>query len=89
MKDMKRDLDLLRKILLEIESWPDASQPRDVNLTSYSDEIVSEHVSLLFEAHYIEAQVIQSQAGKRILPIRLTWQGHELLDEARNAPIAT
>ena len=86
-EDMKRDLDLVRKILLEIESWPDASQARRVDIKGYSQGAINYHASLLYESKYIEASVRKSQAGDTIFPIHLTWGGHEFLDEARDTTI--
>ncbi|MEM6452838.1 MAG: DUF2513 domain-containing protein [Cyanobacteria bacterium P01_D01_bin.105] len=86
-EEMKRDLDLLRKILLEIESWSDASQARRVDIEGYSQGAINYHAYLLYEAKYIEASVLKSQAGDTIVPIHLTGSGHEFLDEARDTTI--
>lgn len=84
---MKRDLDLVRKILLDIESWPDASRPREVELEGHSRGDINYHASLLHEAKYIDAIVSKTSLGDSILPIHLTWNGHEFLDEARDKTI--
>lgn len=81
---MKRDPVLLRKILDEIEGWPSASQPRQVEVQGYSPEDVNYHVTLLLEAAYINAQVIPTQVGRKILAASLTWSGHEFLDGLRD-----
>jgi hypothetical protein len=82
---MKRDMDLARKILFEIESQPSADNLIDLKFDGYSDEEIPYHVMLLDEANLIEAdEVAELGAQSHWFPIRLTWQGHEFLDAARD-----
>jgi hypothetical protein len=83
---MKRDIDLVRRILMDIEACPPADgRPGYVQLTieGHSPEVVMYHVQLLGEAGLIEIQDQSTLAGTRIYPKRLTWQGHEFLDAIR------
>ena len=79
---MKRDMDLIREVLLEVEKvegWDDWKQ---IEFKDRDPEEISYHVMLLAEAGLIEAKKICD--GGAWLPMRLTWEGHEFLDAARN-----
>jgi hypothetical protein len=89
---MKRDMDLIRAILLEVEesNLTDGSQP--VQLTEVPGDVktVSYQVQLLGEAGLLivsnDHQNFESEERGEpdFYPVRLTWAGHEFLDAARN-----
>lgn len=83
---MKRDMDLARQILLEVENCEEAIGGRgrlELAFDGYTRAQVIYHVELLQEAGLIEAERC-GHLGERIFwPTRLTWNGHEFLDEAR------
>ena len=83
---MKRDMDLVRLILLEIEHCNDGA-PLQMNfeIPNYTPEQVSYHLMILNDSGLIEASDL-STMGRGIFwrPKRLTWFGHEFLDAARN-----
>lgn len=84
---MKRDLDLVRKILLAIEAHEDATGHSWITLgkiNNYSQKQVSYHVSLLHEGGLIEAIDLSDNLKFYWEPKSLTWYGHEFLDSARN-----
>ncbi len=81
---MKRDMDLIRKILFEIEKWPLNGGGSNLEIQEYSTEEVTYHVMLLVEAGLIKAYDVSSMSGPAFIPERLTWQGHEFLDAARD-----
>lgn len=76
---MKRDLDLVRRILLHLEGG-------EANPTSFTDggfepAVIHDHVRLMHDAGLIEAdEIVPGQWW----PERMTWAGHEFLDAARN-----
>lgn len=83
---MKRDMDLARQILLAVEERPYQSGS---GFTLTHKEIEAEtldyHVMLLHEAGLIEATNTTYLGGKTVWRIkRLTWQGHEFLEAARD-----
>jgi hypothetical protein len=81
---MKRDMDLAREILMEIEKFP-MVQNYTLNVKGYEEQEVVYHIILLKEASLIEAATEQDNSGKLYAePRRLTWQGHEFLDNARD-----
>jgi Hypothetical protein (DUF2513) len=84
---MKRDMDLVREILLKIEDLPSYEEPVDIEIERYSEENIQFHLKQLQEANLIEVPDIglsTSWAKVNIMPTRLTWQGSEFLDSIRN-----
>ena len=81
---MKRDMDLVREVLLQVEkrSYRDAGKP--VCLNGRSEEDISYQVKLMHQAGLIEAIDASTRAGLNWLPMSLTWDGHEFLDAARD-----
>jgi hypothetical protein len=82
---MKRDWDVVRKILLKLEELGNTTsylEPDQVN--SYDPEQVSYHMQLLDEAGLIEAKCGRAHgAPLHCRAMRLTWRGHEFLDQVR------
>jgi hypothetical protein len=80
---MKRDMDLIREILLYRESDGDHKIPND-----YNDEQIAYHVQLLIDEGLVEGNVIWQHLGERQVPsgyfiTRLTMSGHDFLDASR------
>ena len=81
---MKRDMDLVREVLLKVEEMPFDGRFYDVNVEGCSDEVINYHVMLLNEAGLIEAIDLSNLGGPCWKPKRLTYSGHEFLDAARS-----
>lgn len=82
---VKRDLDLIRKILLAVEeSDTIPGDFIDIQIESYSQEEISYHVKLSREAGLVEAVNLSSHTSFKWVPTSLTWSGHEFLDAARS-----
>lgn len=91
---MKRDLDLLRKILLAVENADGFYSYNGVDQVAsavgYSDlSIISFHISLLVDSDYIEVTEVTccGQAYDDYLIKRLTAAGCDYLDSVRNDSI--
>lgn len=82
---MKRDMDLIRLILIEVEKMVNWSDWEHTNIEDYTHEEISYHVMLLKEAGLIEAKGFCD--GGEWIPGRLTWDGHEFLDSTRNETV--
>ena len=87
---MKRNMDLVRKILLAIEE----SESGNIKLDSLDDDLdrVYRHVALMKEFGLVDAIIIRSGSGpveKTLLckVKELTWKGHDFLDKARDESI--
>jgi DNA-binding transcriptional ArsR family regulator len=80
---MKRDMDLIREILYEIEKSQKFTSWIDIEIEEYSQEEIEYHVALLNDAGLILAIPPKSR-GFGWKPKRLTWEGHEFLEAARD-----
>ena len=89
---MKRDMDLVRKILLMFESeetWPINPEGQ---INGFSKSQIDYHVELMKDSELLESvfdtHTITSGMRRRVDKIfrgyRLTWQGHDFLDAARD-----
>lgn len=85
---MKRNMDLIRALLLEIEEKHDGSG-RSVKITGTgnSEVEVVEHLFMLTEAEMIESRDASHMQGRGIIVLRMTWKGHEYLDNIRDPEI--
>lgn len=81
---MKRDWDLIRRILVETEEKGEAGPGwTTLDLEDWDPAVVSYHVRLLDEAGLVEAQDLTTSGNFEWQPKRLTWNGHEFLDAAK------
>jgi Hypothetical protein (DUF2513) len=85
---MKRDMELIRELMLAIESQ-DSDDNTDLEPTGYDESQIDYHLELLIEAQLVVGEVHHMMGGNRpVMRIeRLSWEGHEFLDNARNEPI--
>jgi len=85
---MKRDMDLVRNLLLEIESHPELDRvaqwqfgPGEFGITENNFKTTCFHLDLL-----IEAGMVQGRSAMRMPIISgLTWEGCEFLDAIRDS----
>jgi hypothetical protein len=87
---MKRDWDLIREVLIEIE----ALNPAGFDDIRYGPLRQSDNVAkdtqavLLWKAGFIEGVDASSvDLGASVIAQELTWAGHELLDTIRSKPV--
>jgi len=84
---MKRDMDLLRSILIKVESCEDPSGlDRMPAVEGYDEAEVSYHMTLLHDAGLVKALVSDESGAPypEFLQINLTWDGHEFLSVAKD-----
>jgi len=83
---MKRDFDLIRLILLEIEKSPAEGVGDLIHLKieGFTSPKISYHVGLLEQAGMIKAVNFAADDRNEWIPSGLTWDGHEFIDAARN-----
>lgn len=80
---MKRNWDTLRSILLALENDEGDELLSDVSETERMSLIYN--IELLIEANLIVGSVKKLSRGKkRVTLIKLTWDGHEFLDDIRD-----
>ena len=87
---MKRDMDLARAILLAIEEHPSGYAPKLKALAEKvgADEgVTGYHVHLLGQAGLLKVADIthNGSPGPMAIPVRMTWEGHEFLDNTRDS----
>jgi hypothetical protein len=82
---MKRDMDLCRRILLEVDANPGAvgQVPLQLDIEGRDPQEVSYHVLLLNDAGLIEARNMSNLTSFDWRPERLTYAGHEFIDKSR------
>ena len=78
---MKRDMDLVREILLEVESWSNAFKWRKVVISERDPAEVGWHVGIMTDAGLLIGNRSGMEDGR---VCRLTWEAHEFLDNARD-----
>jgi hypothetical protein len=80
---MKRDMDLVREILLALEDGDTPLVPSQ--LPDRTPEEVSYHIHLLHEAGLIEGWTSKTlNSPLHAVANRLTWEGHDFLEAAKN-----
>lgn len=86
---MKRNMDLMREILLQVEARPTPQSIELVEVPSHDQEEISYHVKLLGDAGYLDIYDLRTLGpdGFRYAPSALTNAGHDLLDGMRNNSI--
>ncbi len=80
---MKRDMDLIRLLLLEV------GDVKEVDLSSYTNDQILYHSALLIESKYCRGFVLRGNDGQLhgANIIALKWKGHNLLDAGRDEEI--
>ena len=88
---MKRDMELIRELLLAIEDEEtNVTVPAStLRLKNNRDEQeIFYSLQLMTDAGFLEAEMVKSMQGIHdVLIRRMTWEGHEFLDNARNESI--
>ena len=89
--DMTRNMDLIRELLLRIEQDPrfDGTQwlqfDNSDDLGGHALKEVAYHLAILSEAGFLRVNMLGDGGGLEIS--RLTWQGHEFLDDIKDLTI--
>lgn len=83
---MQRNMDLVRKILMQIESAPSGRAPGNFGIQSFSPEEIGYHAHIMMQEGLIDAfdSTRRGGPGPEAIPTGLTWKGHEFLDLARD-----
>ena len=76
---MKRDMELVAKILAAVEKL--SANGGHVEIEGYPDDVVDYHINLLAASGYLRHNSKRHVEG-------LTWRGHDLCDELNKTPLA-
>jgi hypothetical protein len=89
---MKRDMDLIRKILLQIEESESSDIPKDLSIEGYTREQIKHHLKLLSDRKFItpeysevrELGSVSTSGTEDNRPRRLTDEAYDFLDAIRS-----
>jgi hypothetical protein len=84
---MKRDLELIRKMVLAIEDAPSGFALDEFKFEGYTDAQVGYHGYLLIDAGIAKGKAESPMWGSDVFVgfiSSLTWEGHEFADAARD-----
>lgn len=84
---MKRDMDLIRTIMIELESRLEPEKSlTELTFDGQDDHTVLEHLMLLEEAGFVSMTVERYLGGEPPFFVvhRITWAGHEFLESVRS-----
>lgn len=83
---MKRDLSLIRDILLTCEAAPAGNELEADSFDALSVDRMTlvEHIALLSEAGLLSAIDTSTQDDDDYIIQRMTWEGHEFLNSVRD-----
>ncbi|RYY90112.1 MAG: DUF2513 domain-containing protein [Chitinophagaceae bacterium] len=86
---MKRDMDLVREILLDAESLEHGYVNGVLKIDGYTEDQIGHHVYLMEQAGLVEAADASSMDSDSpiALLISIKWQGHDFLDSVRDPEI--
>jgi hypothetical protein len=85
---VKRDMDLIRELLVYLEEKPN-DRHVEITLDGHDAFTIGYHLVLLYEAGLIAGEPSVTSTGRviKVLPFRLTWEGHEFLSTARDVSV--
>lgn len=83
---MKRDIDLVRAILMEVEQQKAVDGQSGIHISNYSPDVINYHIYIMEQGGLLSGTALKTQASiiPRFVNVCLTWQGHEFLDAARD-----
>ena len=83
---MKRNMDLVRQILLALEAYEDPAGMANVEIEGRQPAEVNSHLTIMVEAGLIygQEQTFEAVDDTVWMYVRLTWRGHEFVNAARD-----
>jgi hypothetical protein len=83
---MKRDMDLVRKILMACNDYEHGRAPARLEIDGYSEEEIGYHAHFMAEAGLVRATDIthSGSASPQAHIVSLMWEGHDFLEASRN-----
>lgn len=79
---MERDMELVKKILFELEKLKDFRE--ELKIPDEDSVKVAYHLKIMEQGELIEQKVHYADNKPMWMYASLTWQGHEFLDSVRN-----
>lgn len=88
---MRRNWELVRKILITVANLPAGQHVDTDGFVGYEDEpeLVAYHVKIMHEARLLDVIKTGTQMGDSYFATGLTWEGTEFLDKIESEPAWT
>jgi hypothetical protein len=79
-EEMKRDMDLVRRIMLDVQSRNDLF-PKLVRIDGIDNDLLARHVEMMFDEGLLTGTAIGNVLGiyRDILVTDLSWAGHDFI----------
>jgi DNA-binding transcriptional ArsR family regulator len=86
---MKRDMELIRKILFHLEDRPLLKAETELLIEGYERSVIMYHMLLLAQAGLVDFEPEKTKTGRiiRAHVLGLNWAGHEFLDAVRTEKV--
>lgn len=81
---MKRDFDLIRHIMIDIEKIPAFQQEQNFSYEGYDTATINQHIALLIDAGLVKGKASETNVKRSVLVDDLTWQGQDFLNAMRD-----
>jgi hypothetical protein len=84
---MKRDFELVRKLLMLFEEKTDSKHIEKPTIEGYDESTINYHCRLLNDAGLLRCEEVISSTSNRVIkviPFELTWDGHEFLNKIKS-----
>lgn len=88
--DLKRDMELIRELLLFFDERDSSAGIKSPPINGYDDLMIQYHLVLMHDAELLRCEPSTSSSSGRViyvLAFELTWKGHDFLDSIRNDTI--
>jgi Hypothetical protein (DUF2513) len=82
---MKRDMELVRAILLAMEAHESGYAPSPFTIAGFDQGVIGHHVWLMEQGELVTAveMTAMNEASPIAIPLSITWKGHDFLDAVR------
>ncbi len=84
---MRRDWNLIRQILFEVEKLPAGESTKAIQIDGFDVHTITEHVRMLVRKDLLIGNVYNTYDGSTYVIEGMSWEGHDFLDNARNDTI--
>ena len=81
---MKRDMELIRLILITLEECEQTQGPIPLKFQGYSDDQISYHIKILAEQGIVRATDCSTNYNFQWRANGLTWGGHDYIEAIRD-----
>jgi hypothetical protein len=81
---MKRDMNLVREILIKLENHNEKEFVGYFTLEEYDDDLVTYHLGIMDDAGIIGGRFLYADDKMLWSSLKISWDGHEFLDAIKN-----